>query len=147
MNLPPRPGDLVDLDRERCIELLGSAEIVRIAFVTERGPTVLPVNHLLHGDALYFRTAPGSKLGTAAADQPVAVEADGGEPATRTGWSVVVHGHASIVTDEAVTTALYDEPFEPWALPGDRTFWVRVGLDDVSGRAIVRGDRPRPASS
>ena len=135
--MQPRPGDLLALERERCVELLGATPFVRIAFVTGGEPTILPVNHLLHAGAVYFRTAPGSKLGTAAADAAVAVQADHGDPATRTGWSVVAHGHATIVTDEAEMEALHAYSFEPWALPDARAFWVRVDIDDISGREIV----------
>lgn len=139
MPVPPRPGDLASLDREECLAHLGTASFVRVGFVTTQGPTILPVNHLLHGDALYFRTAPGSKLGTAAAGARVAIEADGGDEPTRTGWSVLVHGQASIVNDKDLIEALHAEPFEPWALPADQSFWVRVELEHVAGRRIVRG--------
>lgn len=146
MDAPPRPGDLTELDRERCIELLTAARFVRIAFVTDQGPSVLPVNHLVHDGSLYFRTAPGNKLGIAAADGPVAIEADGGDAATRSGWSVVVHGHASIVTDDAFAEALYERPFEPWALPDDRAFWVGVPLDTISGRSSATANAATRAS-
>jgi uncharacterized protein len=136
--VPPRPGDLEPIDRERCLELLDAASFVRVAFVTAQGPTVLPVNHLLHGDALYFRTAPGSKLGTAAAGAQVAIEADNGDDRTRTGWSVLVHGRASIVNDPDLIEALHAKPFEPWALPAEQAFWVQVELERVAGRRIVR---------
>lgn len=132
-----QPGDLLTLDRERCVELLAASTMIRVAFVAGGEPTILPVNHLLHGEAVYFRTAPGSKLGTAAAGGRVALEADHGDPATRTGWSVVAHGRASIVTDEAEVEALHAYSFEPWALPDARAFWVRVDVDDISGREIV----------
>ena len=135
--MDPRPGDLTALDPDECVELLGATSVVRIGFVAEGRPSVLPVNHLLHDGAIYFRTAPGSKLGTAAADSEVAVEADEGYDASRTGWSVVAHGHAHIVTDQAEEEALLAYHFEPWALPDDRAFWVRVDVDDVSGRRIV----------
>jgi hypothetical protein len=29
------------------------------------------------------------------------------------------------------------QPFEPWTLPSDKAFWVRVEIDDISGRTIV----------
>lgn len=135
--MDPRPGDLTALDRDECVDLLGTTAIVRIGFVADGRPSVLPVNHLLHDGAIYFRTAPGSKLGTAAADSQVAVEADEGHDTTRTGWSVVAHGQAHIVTDDAEVEALLAYHFEPWALPDDRAFWVRVDVDDVSGRRIV----------
>ncbi len=111
---------------------------MRIGFVVDGEPTVLPVNALLHEDAIYFRTASGSKLGSAAADAVVAIEADGGDTDARIGWSVVARGRASIVTDDELEQALYAEPFEPWAVPDTRQFWVRVEVDTVSGRRILR---------
>lgn len=138
MPTPPRPGDLTPIDHERCLELLAEASFVRVAFVTPQGPTVLPVNHLFHDGALYFRTAPGSKLGTAAAGERVAVEADSGDDLTRTGWSVVAHGPASIVNDGELIEELHAKPFEPWALPAEQAFWVQVELERISGRRIVR---------
>ncbi len=138
MTVPDRPGDLVEIDADRCVELLGETPFVRIAFTTPDGPDILPVNHLLHEGALYFRTAPGSKLATAAAAGLVAIEADEADVAHRTAWSVVAAGRASIVTDEAVIEALMAEPFEPWALPDNRAFWVRVDVHRITGRRIVR---------
>ncbi len=134
----PRPGDLVTIEADECVELLASAPWVRIAFVSGGLPTVLPVNHLFHEQAVYFRTAPGSKLGSAAADGPVAIEADGGDADLRIGWSVLAHGHSRIVTDPALEEALLAYPFEPWALPDDKAFWVQVDVEDISGRRIVR---------
>lgn len=133
-----RPGDLVALDPDRCIELLESTPFVRIGFPTPQGASILPVNHLLHDGAVFFRTAPGSKLATAAAIGLVAIEADEYDLATRTAWSVVAHGRASIVVDDGLLEALMAEPFEPWALPDDRAFWVRIDVHEISGRQIVR---------
>lgn len=134
----PRPGDLVALDVDECVTLLEQAPWVRIGFITDDAPHVLPVNHLLRDDAIFFRTAPGSKLGTAAAGARVAVEADGGDERTRIGWSVVAHGNAEIVTDPVLEERLLAQPFEPWALPDDKGFWVRVEVSSISGRRIVR---------
>lgn len=138
MQPPPRPGDLVDLDPQECVTRLAEAPWVRIGFLADGAPTVLPINVLLHEDAIFFRTAPGSKLGTAAASGTVAVEADGGDADTRIGWSVLARGEASIVTDPATEQALFALPFEPWALPDDNFFWVRIDVESVSGRRIVR---------
>ncbi len=137
---PPRPGDLVPIAAEECVELLGSAMFVRVAFLVDGAPMVLPVNHLAHDGAIYFRTAPGSKLGLAAGGGQVAVEADDGDPVRRVGWSVVAHGRASIVTDQAEGESLLALPFEPWALPDSRDFWVRVDVQHIDGRRVVRRD-------
>jgi uncharacterized protein len=135
---PPRPGDLVPLDPGECVTLLENAPWVRIGFVADGGPSVLPVNHLIHDGEIYFRTGAGSKLGTAAAVGAVAVQADGGDEDQRIGWSVVAHGQASIVTDPELEERLMARPFEPWALPDDRAFWVWVEVATITGRRIVR---------
>lgn len=138
MEKPPRPGDLITLDPDRCIELFEAAPWVRIGFVTDGAPSILPINVLLYDDAIFFRTAPGSKLGTAAASGTVAIEADGGDEEARVGWSVLARGEASIVTDPDVKEALFALPFEPWALPDENFFWVRIDVASISGRQIVR---------
>jgi nitroimidazol reductase NimA-like FMN-containing flavoprotein (pyridoxamine 5'-phosphate oxidase superfamily) len=138
MQQPPRPGDLVTIEPQACVELLEAAPWVRIGFVADGMPSVLPVNVLLHDDAIFFRTAPGSKLGSAAASGTVAVEADGGDEATRIGWSVLARGQASIVTDPTLEEALFNLPFEPWAIPDDNFFWVRVEVESITGRKIIR---------
>jgi uncharacterized protein len=135
---PPRPGDLIALERDACVEHLEQAPYVRIGFVVDGDPMVLPVNHLLYEGAIYFRTAPGSKLGSAAAGNTVVIEADEGDEQRRIGWSVVAKGRASIVLDEAEIEALLAQQFEPWALPDNRSFWIRVDVQDLEGRRIIR---------
>lgn len=138
MSQPSLPGDLVPIDASVCTELLADAPWARIGFVVDGVPTVLPINIVLHDDAIFFRTAAGSKLGTAAASARVAIEVDGGDPSERVAWSVVAHGQASIVTDRDLEATLLGLPFEPWAVPDSRQFWVRVEVADISGRRIVR---------
>ena len=48
-----------------------------------------------------FRTDEGTKLDAAARGSGVAFEIDGTDEAARTGWSVVVRGEATEVTDPA----------------------------------------------
>jgi uncharacterized protein len=138
MTTPPRPGDLVTLDADQCVALLESAEWVRLGFVLDGIPSILPINVLLHDDAIFFRTATGSKLAAAASAGPVAVQADDGDAEQRVGWSVLAHGEATIVTDREVEEALLARPFEPWAIPDDKPFWVRVEVRNITGRRIVR---------
>lgn len=111
----------------------------RIAFVEEDdGPDILPVNHVVVDGRVYFRTAPGTKLGAAAAGQRVALEADDYRATAETGWSVVVKGEARIVTGEAELEALHALNFEPWAAPDTRTFWVEVACEVVTGRRLAQ---------
>lgn len=137
MNDPPRPGDMLDLDHEECVRRLTDAPWVRIAYTTGSGPRILPINHLVVDGDVYFRTSPGSKLGNAVRGAPVALEVDGGDAPSRLGWSVVAYGRSSIVHDEELIERLMLQPFEPWTLPGDKAFWVKVEIDDITGRTIV----------
>ncbi|MEX0836373.1 MAG: pyridoxamine 5'-phosphate oxidase family protein [Nitriliruptor sp.] len=133
----PLPVDLTPIDATECVELLGRAPYVRIGFVQDGAPMVLPINILVHDDAIYLRTATGSKLGSAAAGGQVAIEADEGDEDARIGWSVLAQGTASIVTDPALEETLFAQRFEPWALPDTTTFWVRVEVESIAGRRIV----------
>jgi uncharacterized protein len=138
MSTPSHPGDLVPIERSECLDLLRAAPYVRIGFLVNGAPMVLPVNVLWHEDALFLRTSAGSKLGSAASGGPVAIEADAGDAERRVAWSVVVHGDASIVTDPALEESLLSRTFEPWALPDVRPFWIRIDPEEISGRRIAR---------
>ena len=138
MARPTRPGDLMALDPNECTQRLADAPWARIAFVADGLPTVLPVNVLLHREAIYFQTAAGSKLAAAAASGAVAVQVDGGDPDARTGWSVLAQGTASIVTDQDLDEDLWALDFEPWAIPDARHFWIQVEVTSITGREILR---------
>lgn len=138
MARPTRPGDLMALDATECTQRLADAPWARIGFVADGLPSVLPVNIVLYGEAIYFQTAAGSKLAAAAATGAVAVEVDGGDPDARTGWSVLAQGTASIVTDRELEEALWALDFEPWAIPDARHFWIQVEVTSITGREILR---------
>ena len=137
MSAPRQPGELEEIPAEECLELLRSVPWARVGFVAHDVPSILPVTILLHEGCVYFRTAPGSKLGSAAGGNVVAIQADGGDPDTRLGWSVLVHGHASIVTDGELEARLLALPLDSWTPPDDKAFWVGVTIDRVSGRRIA----------
>jgi uncharacterized protein len=137
--IPRHPGDLEPIDRSECEELLASVPFVRLGFVSGRGPSILPVNHVMVDGELYFRTEAGSKLAAAAGEGRVAVETDGAEPEQHAGWSVLGHGTASIVTDRDEIERLLSLDFTPWSAPDEKLFWVRVRFDDLEGRRIVGG--------
>jgi uncharacterized protein len=137
VSLPKQHGDLEPMERAACDEALASAPFVRIAFVLDGRPTILPVNHVMLDGDLFFRTEAGSKLAAAAAQAPVAVEADGADTEHRVGWSVVVHGRSSIVTDTALLERLHALNFTPWSAPDAKVFWIRIGVDEVGGRRII----------
>ncbi|MEA3076502.1 MAG: uncharacterized protein QOF60_1410 [Actinomycetota bacterium] len=122
---------LEELERDECLKLVASMSIGRLAVtVDERGPLVVPVNYVLDGEAVVFRSGPGSKL-YALRDTPVSFEVDLIDPVHHTGWSVLIRGVAYEVTPREVEHL----DVEPWA-PGDRRHWIRVLSTAITGRNI-----------
>jgi hypothetical protein len=124
------------LDEATCAELLESTPIGRIAFSIDGELLVLPVNFAWHENSVVFRTIEGQKLAAAAAHQHVCFEVDHWDPATRTGWSVVVQGLAREVTNWAEDANLDQIGLIPWAKGTWRPIWVRVEPTMISGRVL-----------
>ena len=135
-------GDVELIERDECVRLLGTQEVGRIGFVDHGAVDVLPVNYAVDGDAIVFATATGAKLWAAERAQ-VAFEVDATDPATRTGWSVVVHGQAQEVTTlDAPDLVQRVKRLEvrPWA-GGDRPHLVRIVPRTISGRRVGYRER------
>lgn len=121
------------LDTAECWELLGRTPVGRVAFLEDGELTILPVNHAVVGHRVVFRTLKGSLLHEALMEEPVAFQVDEFDPATRTGWSVLIRGVAEVVADED----LGDVELHPWADGVDRDDWVQVQAQEITGRRIV----------
>jgi nitroimidazol reductase NimA-like FMN-containing flavoprotein (pyridoxamine 5'-phosphate oxidase superfamily) len=139
----PDHAGLETIPLNDCLRLLASVPIGRIGFQAEGELIVLPVNHAVDGQNVVFRTAVGSKLSAAESENVVTFEADDYDARRRTGWSVVVTGHAEIVYDDAELEALERLGLEPWATAVERSFWVRIRPTSVSGRMIPGRDAAR----
>src|SRR5687767_12164514 len=85
------------LERRECLELLADDVIGRLAVVVGGAPLVFPVNYVLDGEAVVFRTASGTKLDLGAR-QPAAFEIDGFDRLVHSGWSVLVSGRLEEAT-------------------------------------------------
>src|SRR5690348_15001388 len=107
------------LDRDECLRLLTTATLGRIGISSGALPVILPVNFRLVGDAIVFRTAPGTKLDAATRGAVVAFEVDDMDPIEHTGWSVMVTGVARPVTEPAALAAVRPERVARWAPLGD----------------------------
>ena len=129
----------VEMARSQCLELLGGAQIARVVLSIKCMPVALPVNASLLGEDVIFSTDRGSKLTAAVEGQVVSVEADDIDLMYRTGWSVLVTGRAEPVEvgDRATLMRL---GIEPWA-GGYRDVFVRIDIDEITGRAIHQGRR------
>lgn len=121
-----------------CWERLGTHGIGRVAHTAGTGdeaPVLVPVNFLVDGRTVVYRTDPAGAAAVASGTK-LAFETDFVDEDRRVGWSVLVTGTAEPVTDSAAAEALGRRPgSEPWA-GGQRTLWIRVLPGEVSGRAI-----------
>lgn len=123
---------------DECARLLAEHSLGRIGVVVDGGPLILPVNYAYHDGRIAIRTDAGTKLSAAALGR-VAFEIDGSDPATGTGWSVLVRGTGYDVTDsiDEESEELRRTDIHTWA-PGDKPNWVRIEPTAVTGRRITR---------
>lgn len=125
---------LETLPFDACLRLLASVPVGRVGFAMEGEIVILPVNHVVDGQDVVFRTAAGSKLSAAEGQDHVAFEADSYDPEDRTGWSVLVTGQAEIIYDDAEIERLAGLGLRPWVTAVERPFWIRIRPTSVTGR-------------
>jgi nitroimidazol reductase NimA-like FMN-containing flavoprotein (pyridoxamine 5'-phosphate oxidase superfamily) len=125
------------IDADECLRLLAGEEIGRVAVVIGATPMILPVNYSLDGDAIVFRTMPGSRLDVGQGH--AAFEVDQFDNAHKAGWSVLVTGHLEEVSwyQTKEMRRVRELAVTPWA-GGDRNLWLRLRPSFITGR-IVRG--------
>jgi nitroimidazol reductase NimA-like FMN-containing flavoprotein (pyridoxamine 5'-phosphate oxidase superfamily) len=126
------PGVRV-LDVNECWRLLAEANLGRFAVRAGEGVDVFPVNYRVHERALYFRSAPGSKLIDLTREPRIAFEIDGQH--ARHVWSVVVHGTAHRLDSDQEITDSGIQSLEPWH-PSEKYNYVRIAPEKVSGRSF-----------
>jgi len=125
------------LDLQDCLTRVGRLAVGRVAFASDGDVTILPVTYLLDGLGVSFQTTWGSKLQVAADGGRMAFEVDESDPETRTGWSVLFQGSATMVEDRDRVDELHARLPKPWAPRTRPRFWVHLRPDVVSGREIA----------
>jgi hypothetical protein len=125
------------LDPDESLRHLDGGGIGRAVFDDDDGPVALPVNYKMVDGALVFRTGDGTIATALRAGHPLSVEVDHLDEVQGEGWSVLVRGTATEVTDPGRLAELADLHIEPWA-DGDRHTVVVLEPATVTGRRIVR---------
>ena len=132
-------GPVEVLDGEKCWRRLAEAPVGRLALAAGGSIDIFPVNFVVSGGALYFRTAPGDKLLELSVNPDVAFEIDGYDE--RSAWSVVVKGVAERLESQTEIDAAEQLPLAPW-VPTLKYRWVRINPTAVSGRSFLRQAEP-----
>jgi nitroimidazol reductase NimA-like FMN-containing flavoprotein (pyridoxamine 5'-phosphate oxidase superfamily) len=135
--LAPRSNTKV-LRPEECLALLRKTSVGRLAFVVDGWPVVLPINYVVDGQDVVFRTDPGTKLSAIRCAPQVALEIDAVQVPRRSGWSVLLHGMAAEVIDRDEIERLRVLRLTPWE-QGDKRAWVRVRTVQLTGRRLPAG--------
>jgi hypothetical protein len=129
-------NNLIELTVDECLELLNAGVVGRVAMSTPMGPRIVPVNYAMHDDAIVFRTAPYSELGTYGWNTDLAFEIDHLDYEKHQGWSVVAVGKSELVEDPEELHEIQSgwDP-SPW-VGGRRHLYLKLRWRDVTGRRI-----------
>ena len=96
---------------------------------------VFPVNFTVHHRAIYFRSAPGTKMVDMLVHPGVTFEVDG--HGRSRSWSVVVKGNARRLPSDAEIEASGITKLHTTA-PGEKWNYVRITPSEISGRLLHR---------
>ncbi len=129
------------LDESRCWDLLASQAVGRLATAVQGLPEIFPLNFVVDGESVVFRTAEGSKLVELVINEKVAFEADGWND--QGGWSVIIKGSAEVIPSGEEHDRAEALPLRPW-IPTIKTNFVRVTPTEISGRRFEFGPDPLP---
>ena len=126
------------LPRAESLRLLSTVSLGRLVFTHLALPAIRPVNHAVAGDQVIIRAYLGTAISTAVRDRSgtvVAYEADLIDPDTHLGWSVIIVGRATRLTDPA-EAAQYRQLLQPWVIDGADDI-ITVQADMVDGFRLV----------
>ena len=137
---PIRPRQALELTEGECWQLLKSASLGRVVFTHHAMPAIRPVNHLVEGQTIIFRSHLGaaivSRAGAGAGDGTVVCyEADDLDATRHTGWSVIVTGLARLVREPAAIER-YERALEPW-IAGQMDHVISIEPRFISGIRLV----------
>jgi nitroimidazol reductase NimA-like FMN-containing flavoprotein (pyridoxamine 5'-phosphate oxidase superfamily) len=134
---------LEQMSVDECWHLLRQQRFGRVVFQDEGGPTAVPVNYAVLGDAIAFRVAGGTKR--QAMSQPrLGFEVDQIDSEAKSGWSVIARGTGREVSIEEAADLVKDmapAPPVPW-IEGVHNVWLLIQPDTITGRRL--GDEASP---
>jgi uncharacterized protein len=132
--LPEEIARFESLSETECWQALADAPYGRLAVRAKDGVDIFPVNVTVNKRAIYFRSAPGSKLVDIVHASSVAFEVDGSQGLEH--WSVVVRGTAERL--------IHDSDIRASGVLGLATLtssskwnYVRITPSSISGRRFT----------
>jgi len=136
-------GNLEVLTDEESRALLAEGRVGRVAVTADALPVIAPVNYVVDGSSIVFRTKRDGMLARACDDAVIAFEIDEVAADGSGGWSVNVVGIASLVSDSEHVRALQLGIVSAAGDERDQFVQMRLGL--IHGGRISRADVAGPA--
>ena len=128
-----RVEEIDEAESRRLLEM--HSFVGRVGFVSDGHVLVLPVNYLAENSEIFFCTRAGTKLSVLRGGASVAFEVDASRSLYHSGWSVLVSGTASEVTDPGELERLRRGSLKSWAIPSTE-HWIRITIETITGRRI-----------
>jgi nitroimidazol reductase NimA-like FMN-containing flavoprotein (pyridoxamine 5'-phosphate oxidase superfamily) len=129
---------ITEMGRAECLKHLEFGSFLgRLGYVAGGVPMIIPVNYLATDDSIVFCSASGTKLEQLATAGTIAFEVDESRPLEHSGWSVLVHGTVSEITDQDELEQLRRGQLRSWAVD-PTAHWMRVSIDSISGRTVAK---------
>lgn len=130
---------IVVLSEDESWDRLESVALGRLVTTFAGEPEIFPVNYVVQGRTVLFRTAEGTKLFSAIASHTVVFEAD--DHNETEGWSVILRGRARLLKTDADIQEAERAHLLPW-LATRKPHFVRVTPTEISGRHFNFGPEP-----
>lgn len=128
---------LRELGPDQCESLLRSERFGRVSLLTPHGLEVVPVNYVVHGDAILVRITPDGALARYGHGNHLAFEVDLVDPERWSGWSVVARGLGQVSDVDPDDVRPVGARPTPWA-SGDRGKELRIEWTRLTGRVLGR---------
>lgn len=130
----PTPEEpVVELSVEECWALLADERVGRLAYRLVDEVHIVPLNYVIDGRTILFRTEPGNKLLAAELHSEVAFEVDWYDPDTA--WSVLARGRLRRLGEDE-EHRLDASTLHPWVAT-DKYDVIEVQPDVVTGRRFL----------
>lgn len=131
--MSPQDEVVSKLSSPACWELLRSTNFGRIGYQLRGRTRITPINYIVDGARIVFRTAEGSKFYALKVEDNAVLQTDSYDE--RHAWSVIAHGSVREITDDE-DTARVTADLRPWIrTTKDHVFAIDV--DKVRGRRFI----------
>ncbi len=126
------------LDEAQSWQFLTEHRIGRLAIVIGGEPDIFPVNYVVDGRSIVFRTAEGSKMLARRAGRPDAPSRSTSGTARGRGQRA---GARAAREPTRADQSVEQLPLTPWVATL-KAHWVRLDVDEIAGRAFAFGPEP-----